>query len=103
MIDKPKPMSKAQLRQTIAEGVGISGKQVEEVLDLLSATIIDQVNSTGSFVLPGVLKVSKVEKPARPARKMYSQILKKEIDVEAKPASNSVRIRPLKGLKDAIV
>lgn len=99
---KPKEMTKTQLRQVIAEAAGITGKQADAVLETLVSTVITQVNTIGGFTIPGLVKVTKVVKPATPEKKMISPFTKAEITVKAKPAHNVVKVRPLKSLKDAV-
>ena len=55
----------------------------------------------GSFTLPGLLKISAVNVPAKPKRKGINPFTKEEQWFAAKPASTKVKVRPLKKLKDA--
>ena len=99
---KPKEMTKTQLRQVIAEAAGITGKQAEAVLESLTNTAIAQVNTVGGFTIPGLIKITKVIKAATPEKTMISPFTKAQIIVKAKPAHNVVKVRALKGLKDAV-
>ena len=54
------------------------------------------------FVLPGFAKFVVVKKPAKPARKGINPFTKLEQTFAAKPASKSVRARPVKAIKDAV-
>ncbi|NNC55586.1 MAG: integration host factor, partial [Pseudomonadales bacterium] len=54
----------------------------------------------GEFVLPGLLKVNTVKKPARKARKGINPFTGEETMFKAKPASIAVKVRPLKKLKE---
>ena len=56
--------------------------------------------SVGEFVLPGLLKITTVSKPAVKDRKGINPFTKEEQMFKAKPASTVVKVRPLKGLKD---
>ncbi len=103
MTDNVKPVTKKQLRQTLAEAAGITIGQVDQVLDALSTTIISEVNATGTFTLMNLCKIVKVVKAARPEQQKKSPFNGEMMTVKAKPAFNSVRIRPLKNLKEAIV
>lgn len=97
--------SKTQILDQIAESTELSRKQVSAVLDSLSEVIEAHVkkNSVGEFVLPGILKISTVRKPATKARKGINPFTKEEVTFKAKPASTAVKIRPLKKLKDMAV
>ncbi len=51
-------------------------------------------------VLPGLFKINTRKKPAQKARKGIDPFTKQERTFPAKPASTSVKVRPLKKLKD---
>ncbi|WP_439135511.1 HU family DNA-binding protein [Pseudomaricurvus sp.] len=96
--------TKTQMLTQIAENTELSKKQVQSVLDELSDMIEGHIKkrAVGEFVLPGLLKISAVKKPAKKARKNVPNPFKpgELMDVAAKPASVQVKIRPLKKLKD---
>ena len=58
----------------------------------------------GSFAVPGLLKIERKKIPARPAKKGVPNPFKpgELMDVAAKPATNKVKVRPLKSLKDMV-
>ena len=97
--------SKTQILDQIAESTELSRKQVAAVLDGLTDVIEAHVNkrSVGEFVLPGLLKITTVRKPAVKARKGINPFTKEEVTFMAKPASTVVKVRPLKKLKDMVV
>jgi len=94
--------SKTQILDAIAAATELSPKQVAAVLDSLGEVIAAHVkkNAVGEFVLPGLLKISTLRKPATKARKGINPFTKEEVMFKAKPASTVVKVRPLKGLKD---
>jgi nucleoid DNA-binding protein len=94
--------SKTQILDEIAASTELTRKQVSAVLDGLADVIATHVrkNSVGEFVLPGLMKISTVRKPAVKARKGISPFTKEEVVFKAKPASTVVKVRPLKKLKD---
>ncbi|MAZ88441.1 MAG: integration host factor [Cellvibrionaceae bacterium] len=96
--------TKTQMLTQISENTELSKKQVQSVLDELSDMIEGHIKkrAVGEFVLPGLLKVTSVKKPAKKARKNVPNPFKpgELMDVAAKPASVQVKIRPLKKLKD---
>src|SRR5579871_5896144 len=65
------PMSKSGMIKTITDVTCLSKKEVVAVLDCLTQVIEKHVKSGGPgiFVMPGLMKISVVKKPARPARK----------------------------------
>jgi len=97
--------TKTQILDCIAESTGLSRKQVGSVLDGLSDVLEAHVkkNAVGEFVLPGLLKISTVRKPAVKARKGINPFTKQEVMFKAKPASTVVKVRPLKKLKDMVL
>lgn len=94
--------TKTQILAEIAENTELSKKQVQSVLDELTDVIERHIKkrSCGEFVMPGLMKIQTVKKPARKARPGVNPFTGEEIMIAAKPASTSVRIRPLKKLKD---
>ena len=103
----PKPiketLSKSGLVAHIVEASGVLAKDVRAVLAALEGAVAGSVHKkgAGSFMLPGLLKISAVSVPAKPKRKGINPFTKEEQWFAAKPASVKVKIRPLKKLKDA--
>ena len=97
--------TKPQILDKIAASTELSRKQVAAVLDSLGDVIEAHLkkNAVGEFVLPGLLKISTVRKPATKARKGINPFTKEEVTFKAKPASTVVKVRPLKRLKDMAV
>lgn len=94
--------SKTQILTEIAEKTELSRKQVGGVIDELSSLIDRHIRKRGcgEFVLPGLLKINTVKKPARKARKGINPFTGEETMFKAKPASVQVKVRPLKKLKE---
>ena len=94
--------TKTQILDTIAEETELSRKQVSAVLESLGGVIEGHIKkrAVGEFVLPGLLKITTVRKPAVKARKGINPFTKEETMFKAKPATTVVKIRPLKKLKD---
>ncbi len=96
--------SKTQMIGELSESTGLARKDVANVLDELSILIQRHMKkrAVGEFVLPGLLKIVKVKKPARKARKNVPNPFKpgELMDVAAKAATTAIKIRPLKKLKD---
>ena len=103
----PKPiketLSKSGLVAHIAEASSVAAKDVRAVLAALEGAIHGSVGKKGAgqFVLPGVLKITVVNVPAKPKRKGINPFTKQETVFAAKPASTKLKVRPLKKLKDA--
>ncbi len=94
--------NKTQILNEIAAATELSKKQVQSVLDELSQVIEGHIKkrAVGEFVLPGLLKITTVKKPARKARKGINPFTGEETVFAAKPASIQVKVRPLKKLKE---
>lgn len=80
----------------------LSKKDVAAVLDGIGSLIELHVKSRGpgKFVMPGLIKISVVKKPAKPARKGRNPFTGEEVMFKAKPASRAVKIRALRKLKE---
>ena len=99
-----KRMSKSQFVSAVAEKGGLSKKQASAAIDAIQAVIVHQLGKKGpgEFVLPGLLKMTVIKKPAVPARKGINPFTKEPTVFKAKPARKVVKVRPLKALKDAV-
>ncbi len=97
--------NKTQILQQIADSTELSKKQVQAVLDELTNIIEGHVKKkgVGEFVFPGLFKITCVKKPATKARKGINPFTGLETTFKAKPASTSVKVRPLKKLKEFAV
>ena len=99
-----KAPSKSEILAGIAEETQLSRKQVASVFDALAGQLKNSLGKKGPglFVVPGLMKVTLVKKPATKARKGINPFTKEEVMFKAKPARNVVKIRPLKNLKDMV-
>lgn len=104
-----KPPTKTEIFNAIAEDTGLNKKQVAEVFDSLAGEINKSLaagkkTDEKSFTIPGLCKIVTKYKPAQkggvekpdPFNPGQTMITK------AKPASQQVKIRPLKALKDMV-
>jgi nucleoid DNA-binding protein len=101
-----KPRTKSQLFGDIAEQTDLSRKEVASVFEAMSGLMKKDLGrrGPGMFTVPGLMKVVKVHRPRRPARKNVPNPFRpgEMMDVAARPATNVVKVRPLKGLKDMV-
>ncbi|MFI4855273.1 MAG: HU family DNA-binding protein [Phycisphaerales bacterium JB065] len=99
-----KPRSKSEVYTLISEHTGVSKKEVGYVFDAMSEIIKKDLSKTGpgEFKVPGMMKITVQRKPATKARKGINPFTGEETVFKAKPARNVVKVRPLKGLKDAV-
>jgi len=96
-------LGRAGLVNYIAETSGVIAKDARAMLAALEGAVIGSVNKNGArtFVLPGLLKITVTNVPAKIERKGVNPFTKQEQWFAAKPASVKVKVRPLKKLKDA--
>ncbi len=95
-------MTKSQILTEISENTDISKKDVASVmaeLDLLIERHIKK-RACGEFLLPGLLKIVTVKKPAVKARKGTNPFTGEEMMFKAKKATTVVKVRALKKLKE---
>jgi nucleoid DNA-binding protein len=86
----------------LATATGLTKKQVAAVVDALNAEIFKAIKGgPGVFVLPGMLKVLLVQRPATKKRQVRNPATGEMIWAEPKPARTVVKVRPLKALKAA--
>ena len=102
MAKSAKAATKSEILSNIAKATELSRKQVAAVFDALSGQIKGAVGKKGPgvFVVPGLMKIMVINKPATPARKGINPFTKQEQMFAAKPARRVVKVRPLKALKD---
>ncbi|MDF3023067.1 MAG: DNA-binding protein [Alphaproteobacteria bacterium] len=97
-------LTKSGLVNLLAEQNELSRKQAAGVLATLENTLLGSVHpkGAGTFILPGLMKVTLRKVPARKAGTMIRNPATGEMmKAAAKPASVRVKIRPLKKLKSA--
>lgn len=99
-----KAPTKSEIFAQIASDTGLTKKDVSAVFDSLSAQIKKSLGGRGPglFTMPGLLKMRVVKKPATKARKGVNPFTGEEMMFKAKPASKTVKVAALKGLKDMV-
>lgn len=99
---KVKAPTKTEVFGAIAEGTGLSRKQVESVFDQLVTLIDRNLREQGTFAVPGLCKIRVIRKPATPERTGINPFTRQETVFKAKPARNMIKLQPLKALKDLV-
>lgn len=96
-------LNKTGLLAYVAEHSGVELKSVRLVMAALETAVASSVSKkgAGSFVLPGLLKITAQKIAAKPKRKGLNPFTGTEQWFAAKSASMKIRVRPLKKLKDA--
>ena len=97
-------MNKSQFVASLAEKSGLDKKQAASALDALNAMVAQQLGKQGpgEVLIPGLLKLNIVEKPATHQHEGINPFTKEPMTFKAKAARKVIKVRPLKPLKDAI-
>ena len=99
-----KRLTKAQVIGEIANASDLDKKSVNRVFESLTDLIRKQLSARGpgEFVVPGLVKLRVVKKPATKAREGVNPFTGEKMMFKAKPASKKVRIAALKSLKEMV-
>jgi nucleoid DNA-binding protein len=100
----PKSATKAEVYAALAEKTGLSKKDVAGVFAAMSDLISKELGKKGPgvFVVPGLLKLKVVRKPATKAKQGVNPFTKEPMTIKAKPARNVVKAVPMKSLKELV-
>jgi len=100
----PKQATKGEIYTKLAQKSGLSKKQISTVFENLTDLIGSELGKKGPglFVIPGLLKLKVVRKPATKAKQSINPFTKQPMMVKAKPARNVVKALPLKPLKEMV-
>ena len=95
--------NKTGLLAHVAELAAVELKIVKSVIGALESTILASINKKGlgEFTLPGLLKITAQNVPAKKKRMGKDPFTGQERMFAAKPATTKIKTRALKKLKDA--
>ena len=98
---RKKSMNTTEIIAALCEATDLSKQQVSGLLDELAMLIGKNLGKGGPgvFAIPDLLQIKVVRKPATAERKGISPFTKEEMVIKAKPATNVVKLMPLKRLK----
>jgi len=98
-----KKMSKSEFIAALAKRSGLDKKQTITALDSMTKIVVQELKQgSGEVLIPGLLKLNVVEKPATPEHEGINPFTKEPMIYKAKPARRVIKARPVKALKDAI-
>ncbi|MBL0345980.1 HU family DNA-binding protein [Candidatus Villigracilis affinis] len=99
-----KRMSKTQFVTTLAEKSGLNKKQASSALETINSMIAQELGrqGPGEVLIPGLLKLNVVEKPATRKHEGVNPFTKEPMIYKAKAAHKVIKVRLLKALKDAV-
>lgn len=100
----PKPLTKSQIVNELAERSGLSKKDVATFLEHLEGLIGDQVGKKGPgvFTLPGLMKIAVKTRKKQPAKQGINPRTGETMMIPAKPARKVVKVSALKKLKEMV-
>jgi nucleoid DNA-binding protein len=101
---KAKQATKSEIYAALAEKTKLSKKEVASVFEAMSELIAKDLGKKGPgiFVVPGLLKLKIVDKPATKARPGINPFTKEPTIIKAKPARKAVKAVLLKSLKELV-
>jgi nucleoid DNA-binding protein len=98
-----KPPTKNEIYRAVADKTDLTRKQVVEVCDVLTDVMVKSVKKHGTFNFLGLMKMTLVKKPAvRGGKLVRNPFTGEMVKQKPKPASRTVRVRPLKAIKDRL-
>lgn len=96
------PLTQSQLVGEVAERAGLPKSEAKAVLDALEEVVLDQLAEAEKVKIGGVVQLTvRVKEPTK-ARKGRNPATGEEITIGPKPASVTVKARPLAKAKAAL-
>ena len=98
-----KPPTRNDVYRGIAAKTGLTRKDIVAVCDALTDVMVKSVKQHGTFNHLGLMKLTLVKKPAVAGGKLVRNPFTGEmVKQKSRPASRTVRVRPLKAIKDML-
>ena len=94
--------TKAETVALIADKADLSKAQVNAVMVAMAETVEENLKKHRTALIPGLVKVSVTHKAATKAREGINPFTREMTTFKAKAARDVVKVRALKGLKDAV-
>jgi nucleoid DNA-binding protein len=103
-MPKNGPLSKSELINKLVDGADgrLSRKDAKGLLESLAELGQKELKKAGTFVVPGLVKLLVVKKPATKERKGINPFTGEPAVFKAKPARKVIKARPVKAAKDAV-
>ena len=98
------PLSKSDLIQTLVEkhATNLTRKDVKSIIEAVASIGRAELKKNGVFIVPGLVRMVVVKKPATKERKGINPFTKEPTVFKAKPARKVIKGRPVKAAKDAV-
>lgn len=98
-----KPPTRNEVYRDMAAKTGLARKDVVAACDALTEIMVKSVKKHGTFNHLGLMKLTLVKKPAVAGGKLVRNPFTGEmVKQKSRPASSTVRVRPLKAIKDML-
>lgn len=99
-----KIFTKSEIQKVISGHAGITKCQVNDVFNMLAEIIRAHLTkgAVGVIKLEGLLKIERIHKLAKKARKGVNPFTGEEVMFKAKPAHHVIKVRALKKLKEMV-
>jgi nucleoid DNA-binding protein len=98
-----KAPTRNEIYRDIAAKTGLTRKNVISVCDALTGIMVKSVKTHGTFNHLGLMKLTLVKKPAVAGGKLVRNPFTGDmVRQKSRPASRTVRVRPLKAIKDML-
>jgi nucleoid DNA-binding protein len=99
-----KLMTKSEFVSAVAQKSGVTKKEANAVLKALTEVTVGQLKQggPGQVTIPGLFKLTLAVKPAVPEHEGINPFTKQPTIFKAKPERKVVKVRVLKGLRDAV-
>jgi nucleoid DNA-binding protein len=96
------PLKKVEFIDALAEASDVKKKDVTCVLDELAVLIGKQLNTAGEITIPGIVKLKKARRAAKPSRPGRNPGTGEKLTLKAKPAYNTVTASPTTAVKNMV-
>ena len=98
------PLSKSDLIQILVDkhAKNLTRKDVKGIIEAVASIGHAELKKNGIFIVPGLVRMLVIKKPATKARKGINPFTKEPTVFKAKPARKVVKGRPVKAVKDAV-
>jgi DNA-binding protein HU-beta len=96
------PLTQSQLVSEVAERADLSRRDAKAALEALENVVLEELSNAEKVKIGGVVQLAVRVKEATKARKGRNPATGEEITIAPKPASVTVRARPLAKAKGAL-
>ena len=95
------PLTQTQLADAVADKAGLTRADAKRAIAALEEVVLDEIGSAEKVKIGGVVQLDVRVRPATKARPGRNPATGEEITISAKPASVTVKARPLAKAKAA--